>query len=228
MTGPLTLEAVRFVRSGRALLDDVSFSLERGPVTVVLGANGAGKSLLLRIAHGLLRPTSGRVTAVGAQAFVFQRPVMLRRSALQNVEYPLAVRGVERRERRRVAATTLERVGLGGAAAQSARTLSVGEQQRLALARAWALDPELLFLDEPTASLDPTATTAIEEILRSIHAGGAKVVLVTHDLGQARRLGGDVLFLDRGRLVERGAVDDFFDRPSTPAARAFLEGRLGW
>ncbi|MFG0316353.1 MAG: ATP-binding cassette domain-containing protein, partial [Planctomycetota bacterium JB042] len=201
MTGPLTLEAVRFVRSGRALLDDVSFSLERGPVTVVLGANGAGKSLLLRIAHGLLRPTSGRVTAVGAQAFVFQRPVMLRRSALQNVEYPLAVRGVERRERRRLAATTLERVGLAGAAAQSARTLSVGEQQRLALARAWALDPELLFLDEPTASLDPTATTAIEEILRSIHAGGAKIVLVTHDLGQARRLGGDVLFLDRGRLV---------------------------
>lgn len=228
MTTPLTADAVRYVRAGRALLDDVSFGLERGTVTVVLGANGAGKSLLLRICHGLLRPTSGSVSVVGAQAFVFQRPVMLRRSARQNVLYPLAVRHVPRAERSRRAATALERVGLTSAAEQEARTLSVGEQQRLALARAWALEPEILFLDEPTASLDPAATTAIEKILATIHAGGTKVVLTTHDLGQARRLGEDILFLDRGRLIERGTAPTFFESPETTEARAFLEGRLGW
>ena len=234
---PLTVEALCFEGGGNRLIKDVSFSLEPAGRTVILGPNGAGKSLLLRLCHGLIAPTSGRVVWHGAnghdparrQAMVFQRPVMLRRTARANVEYALAGRnGRSRRARRERADEVLERVGLSAIAAQPARTLSVGEQQRLALARAWALDPEVLFLDEPTASLDPGATQAIEDVIRAIAATDTKVVWTTHDLAQARRLADEVLFLDRGRLVERAAADAFFSAPGSAAAQAFLDGRLSW
>jgi tungstate transport system ATP-binding protein len=183
--------------------------------------------------HGLLAPASGKIVWSSAntarlQAMVFQRPVLLRRSAIANVTYALKLARVPRAERERLALEALESVGLAGFARRPARVLSGGEQQRLALARAWALHPEVLFLDEPTASLDPTATREIERVIQAFDAAGTKIVMATHNLGQARRLGDEVLFLHQGRLVERAPVDQFFSRPASPEAAAFVKGELPW
>jgi len=217
--------------TGHTGLDSVSFALDGMAPAVVLGANGAGKSLLLRALHGLIAPTSGAVhwpDARARQAMVFQRPVLLRRSALANVAYGLAVNGVDGPNRWARAHEALERVGLARLADRQARVLSGGEQQRVALARAWALKPRVLFLDEPTASLDPAASTEVERIVREIHAAGTAIVMTTHNLGLARRVGGEVLFLHQGRLVERAPVEPFFNNPRSPEAAAFLEGELPW
>lgn len=230
---PLVLRNVSYAVNGRRILDDIAIEIDAGPRTVILGPNGAGKSVLMRICHGLLTPTAGRVEWLGAgssrrQAMVFQRPVMLRRSALGNVMYGLKLAGVSARECELRAHDVLEAVGLEQRAHQPARRLSGGEQQKLALARAWSLGPAVLFLDEPTANLDPAATRELETIVGQICAGGTKIVMTTHNLGQARRLGDEILFMDRGRLVERAPVDRFFTAPGTPEAAAFIRGELPW
>jgi tungstate transport system ATP-binding protein len=233
---PLTLTDVGWAVGDKPLLSGITATLEHGSRTVVLGANGAGKSVLLRLCHGLLRPTSGTVRwhtpevpgAPRRQAMVFQRPVLFRRSVLGNMTFALGLAGVPRAERGERALAALDRVGLSALANRPARVLSGGEQQRLALARAWSLQPEVLFLDEPTANLDPGAVREIETVIEAIHAAGTKIVLVTHNLGQARRLGDEVLFLDRGRLVERTAIDRFFQQPASPEAATFLKGELPW
>ena len=233
---PLRLEAVSYAAGGKTLIEEVSFEIAAGPRTVIVGPNGAGKSLILRLCHGLIRPTTGSVRWQGAggarprlkQAMVFQRPVMLRRSARANIDYALSVRGIPAAERRRRIAEALAATGLSDLAERPARVLSIGEQQRLALARAWALHPQVLFLDEPTASLDPAATRAVEEIVLRIDAAGTKIVMTTHDLGQARRIAEEVLFLHRGRLVERAPAADFFHAPRTREAAAFTAGELLW
>ena len=230
---PGRLEAVSFEAGGRALIEALDLEFRAGPRSIILGPNGAGKSLTLRLAHGLLAPSRGRVVWRGPrparrQALVFQRPVMLRRSAAANVDYALALRRVTGAERVRRRDRVLERTGLAELARRPARVLSIGEQQRLALARAWAIEPEVLFLDEPTASLDPAATRAVEEIVAAIHAAGTKIVMTTHDLGQARRLADEVVFLHRGRLVEAAPAEQFFDQPRSPEAAVFLKGDLLW
>lgn len=217
---------------GKTLIDGIDLRTPEDTLTVVMGPNGAGKSLLLRLMHGLIEPTAGSVFWGGRsmddavrrrQAMVFQRPVLLRRSVAANIDFVLGLRKSATPERTR---QILEEVGLADRAAQPARLLSGGEQQRLALARALALDPEVLFMDEPTASLDPSSTAAIETIVLRAHRRGTKVLFVTHDLGQARRLAGDIVFLSGGRLVEHSAAEHFFDRPDTREARDYLEGRL--
>ena len=223
----------------RQLVKSVSFSLSAGPKSVILGPNGAGKSLLLRLLHGLIVPDEGRVAwqqPAGArkdharrrQAMVFQRPVLLRRSAAANVDYALTLHGIGGAEGRRRRDEALEKTGLAEMAGRQARVLSVGQQQRLALARAWALQPEVLFLDEPTASLDPAATLNVERVIEAMHGDGTKLIMTTHDLGQARRLADEVLFLHRGRLVEHRAAKAFFETPESAEARAFLQGELVW
>ena len=233
---PLRLEGVSFAAGGRIILDGVSAEIGAGPSTVILGANGAGKSVLMRLMHGLLAPTGGRILwndpdrgrARRLQAMVFQRPVMLRRSARANVTFALQAAGIARDERERRADEALREVGLSHLSGRPARVLSGGEQQRLALARAWALHPEVLFLDEPTASLDPSATREIENIIKAFDASGTKLVMATHNLGQAQRLGDEVLFLHQGRLVERAPVATFFKQPASPEAAAFIKGELPW
>ena len=232
---PLDVRNVAFLGDGRRLVDGVSFLLPAGGLTVLLGPNGAGKSLTLRLCHGLLTPNEGRIAwAPGAEgrnrrhAMVFQKPIMLRRSVVANVEHALAAASVPRAERRQRSAAALERFGLAERAGQAARLLSGGEQQRLAIARAWALRPDLLFLDEPTSQLDPAATRQIETLLAGLVAEGITILMSTHDLGQARRLASRVLFLHRGRLVEDACASDFFAGPATPEARAFLAGELIW
>lgn len=233
---PLTLEDVSFVAGGRAIIDLLSCEFASGPRTVILGPNGSGKSVLMRLCHGLLTPTSGRIVWRGtpderrprAQAMVFQRPVMLRRTALGNVTYGLKLAGVAAAERDRRAHEMLEAVGLTSVAGRPARVLSGGEQQKLALARAWALTPEVLFLDEPTANLDPSATREVERIVDQIHMSGTKIVMTTHDLAQARRLADEIFFMSGGRLVDQAPVERFFAQPSTPEAAAFIKGELPW
>ena len=224
------------VSLGRAEpLRGVDLALAEGRRTVLLGPNGAGKSVLLRVLHGLLAPDRGTVlwrgramdaAARSAQAMVFQRPVMLRRSARANLRFALAAAGVPRRERAERADAALERAGLAHLAARPARALSGGEQQRLALARALLTEPDLLLLDEPTASLDPAATAAVEAMVREASLAGVTVLLVTHDRGQARRLGEDAIFLDNGRVAESGPARSVLEAPRSPAARAWVEGRL--
>ncbi|SDB11991.1 ATP-binding cassette domain-containing protein [Belnapia rosea] len=227
---PIEAEALSYAAGGVAILQDVSLRIETGPPLLILGPNGAGKSVLLRLLHGLLRPGRGRITpeAPTRGAMVFQRPVLLRRSVGANIRYPLALAGLPWAERRRRAAAALEEVGLAALADRPARRLSGGEQQRLALARAAALAPPVLFLDEPCASLDPAATRAVEEIIAGIAARGTKIVMTTHDLGQARRLAGEVVFLHRGRVVEAGPARPFFNGPASAEAAAFLQGDLLW
>ena len=224
---PLRLEGMSF----RHIIQPLSLEIGAGPSTIILGANGAGKSVLMRLMHGLLAPSAGRVAWSGAdarrkQAMVFQRPVMLRRSALANVAYAVAAAGIGEAEK--IAMEALREVGLAHLAHRPARVLSGGEQQRLALARAWALHPEVLFLDEPTASLDPSATREIEAVIRAFDASGTKIVMATHNLAQARRLGDEVLFIHQGRLVERASVERFFAQPASPEAAAFIKGELPW
>lgn len=195
---------------------------------VILGPNGAGKSLLLRLCHGLIAPTSGQLVWARPvrQAMVFQRPVLLRRSARANLAYPLQLRGATDIPARVAAA--LDRFGLMPLADHPARTLSGGEQQRLAMARAWLTEPEILFLDEPTASLDPSAARRIEAIMGRFSAAGITLVLTTHDLPLARRFAEDTAFLHNGRLMEAGPAADFFAAPRSREAAAFLNGDLTW
>ncbi len=227
---PLRLEGVLFSAGGNTLLGVIDAAFEAGSRTVILGPNGAGKSLLLRICHGLIAPSSGRVVwaGTGRQAMVFQRPVMLRRSALRNITYALSLAGVPGVQRDARAMEALERVGLAGVARRAARVLSGGEQQRLALARAWALAPQVLFLDEPTASLDPGATRQIEAVIDEFDAAGTKIIMTTHSLGQARRMGDEVMFIHQGQVAERAPVKQFFEAPASEEARSFIKGEMPW
>jgi tungstate transport system ATP-binding protein len=233
---PLTLEDVQFEADGRVLLERLNVRFEPDGRSFIIGPNGAGKSLTLRIAHGLLKPTSGRVVWNGdgsnsfarEQAMVFERPVLLRRTAMANIEYALAQRGITGDEGRCKAEEALTRTGLLDFAQRNARVLSSGEQQRLALARAWAVDPQVLFLDEPTAVLDPSATRQVEQIIAAIADTGTKIIMTTHDMGQARRLSDEILFFNKGTLVERAPVAQFFEAPESDEARAFVKGELLW
>jgi tungstate transport system ATP-binding protein len=218
------------VHGATPILADVDLTIARGGRTFILGPNGAGKSTLLRILHGLIAPTQGTVTWNGArtrpaaQAMVFQRPVLLRRSAEANLRYALALSGVHGTDADRRIFEALTEVDLIDVADRSARVLSWGEQQRLALARAWALAPEVLFLDEPTASLDPNATRAVEKIVSDIHTRGTTIAMTTHNLAQAKRLADEIVFLHAGRIAERTPAGTFFRSPRSAEAAAYLEG----
>lgn len=222
-------------RCGRRLIDGIDIEIGGAGALVLMGPNGAGKSLLLRVLMGLVAPDAGRVlwdnappdrARITRTGFVFQRPVLLRRSALANVVYALKAAGVAAGECGWRAQAALRRAGLERLAHAPARLLSGGEQQRLTIARALASDPEAVMLDEPTSNLDPPSTAAIEKLLRDARDDGTQIVLVTHDLGQARRLADDVVFLHHGRILERASAGAFFDAPANPEARAFLRGEL--
>ena len=230
---PILFDDVSFAVRGVTILDRINLALVPGAPSVVIGPNGAGKTTLLRLAMGLIAPTSGRATWGGRadapsnrRAIVFQRPVMLRRSVEANLRYALEAADVPRAEHTTRLRELLALVGLAELGDRPARKLSGGEQQRLALARALAKDPQVLFLDEPTASLDPAATKAVEDLVRDVAARGIKVVMSTHDLGEARRLAGDIVLMHRGRIVEASDAATFFNNPKTDEARRFVAGEL--
>jgi tungstate transport system ATP-binding protein len=231
---PLVVNRASYVVGGKAIIEDVSFTIDDAGLTILLGPNGAGKSTLLKLCHGLLLPSSGSIRWGGAdvaevqqqQAMVFQRPVLLRRSAAENVDHVLKLRGASSAQRARVIEESLEWAGLTDIADIPARKLSGGEQQSLTIARAWALNPEVLLLDEPTANLDPGATRRVEDLIRSFAGAGKKVIMATHNIAQAQRLADEVLFLNHGRLLEHAPADRFMNGPSDPLAARFIAGEL--
>jgi tungstate transport system ATP-binding protein len=232
---PIECRQVVVARAGRVLLDRVDVRIDGAGLTVILGPNGAGKTLLLRVLANLVAPDSGAVRWAQSPpsrvlapriGFVFQKPVMLRRSVLANVTYALAAIGVPRSQCTSRSREILALASLDHLAGTPARLLSGGEQQRLALARALATEPEVLLLDEPASSLDPAATFAIEKFIETVRGRGTRLVLVTHDIGQARRLADTVLFMHRGRIVERAPSTVFFDNPAEQSAKDFIEGRI--
>jgi len=232
---PLELRRLSYQANGKRVIDGLDLTIEEPGITIIMGPNGAGKSVLLRLMHGLIAPTAGEVLWGGRrldrelacrQAMVFQKPVLLRRSAAANIWHALGVRGIARGDRAIRVDDALKLAGLETRAAMPARVLSGGEQQRLCLARALSLEPEILLLDEPTASLDPDSTLAIEELLIDAQRHGIKIIVVTHNVGQARRLAREIIFLHHGRIVEHQAAKSFFDQPNSETARAFLAGGL--
>ena len=231
-TASLSVTGVCYGASDSPLIKNISLSLPARGISVIMGPNGAGKSLFLRLIHGLLVPSAGTIRWGGlsidspdapVQALVFQSPVLLRRSTAANVDFVLKTRGRPDREKRDA---LLQRVGLSHLAKSPARRLSGGECQRLQLARALATDPDVLLMDEPTASLDPASTAVIEALVQDIARKGCKVIYVTHDLGQARRLADDVVFLANGKLAEHSSAQQFFETPVSDAARAYVNGHL--
>ncbi len=230
---PIEFSEVGVLAGNVVILDRISLLLLPGAPTVLIGPNGSGKTTLLRAAMGLTPPSRGRITWGGhaaspptRRAIVLQRPAMLRRTVAANLDYALSAAGTPRPRRAGRVAELLALVGLEGLEHRPARRLSGGEQQRLSLARAMARDPTVLFLDEPTASLDPASTKVIEDIVRAVSARGVKVVMATHDLGEARRIGGEIVLLRRGTIVERGPAADFFTAPATADAKTFIGGGL--
>lgn len=231
----LSARGLCFDSGKQRLINNIDLDISPGRCTVVMGANGSGKSLLLRLLHGLLLPTAGEILWHGRpldraarqdQAMVFQRPVMLRRSVAANLRFALSVRGVRGSERKAREAETLALARLNTLKDRPARVLSGGEQQRLAMARAMICAPRMLLLDEPTASLDPASSLAIELLIEDARKSGTTIILVTHDAGQARRLGDDLIFLHSGSIAETGTVSRVLDIPRTEAAQAWLNGRL--
>lgn len=230
---PIQFSEVGILAGGVTILSDISLTFSAGPPTVLIGPNGSGKTTLLRAAMGLLRPSHGRINWGGCEespptrrAIMLQHPVMLRRSVAANIRYALAAAGVPRAAREQRITDLLSLVGLEAFAGRPARRLSGGERQRLSLARALARDPAVLFLDEPTASLDPAATKAIEDLVRAISARGVKVVMATHDLGEAKRLAGDIVLMHRGRVIESGPANGFFAASTSEEAKKFINGEL--
>ncbi len=231
---PISLCGIQFTPGGRSVLAGIDLDIEREGITAIIGPNGAGKTVLLRVLAGLQAPDGGTIRWSGngrpadGMAMVFQHPVLLRSSVLHNAGLGLTPFALGYRETRRRTLQALERVGLAHRAADSARLLSGGERQRLALARAWAMRPRLLMLDEPTAALDPSATEAVERIVREIRTDGTRILMTTHNLGQAMRISDDIVFIDGGRVVERAPSSRFFAQPQSNEARLFIQGELPW
>lgn len=229
----LEIEHLVYRAGGRTLMDDISLVSDSAHCTALLGANGAGKSLLLRLCHGLLEPAAGRIRwdarpprALGAAiTMVFQKPVLLRRSARANVEHALYLQGVARTARRARAAAALELAGLEDCMERQAAVLSGGQQQRLAIARAWALKPAVILMDEPTSKLDVRSAARVEQTIAELRREGIKIILTSHNLAQVRRLCGEVVFLHEGRLVQQDAMDDFFARPANDIICEFIEAQ---
>lgn len=231
---PIRLDQLRFTPNGRPVLAGIDLTLGGEGISVILGPNGAGKSVLLRVLAGLERPDGGRIAWNGDGtpgeriAMVFQQPMLLRTSVADNAALGLKPLKLPRDEISKRVGEVLARVGLAHRAGDSARHLSGGERQRLALARAWAVKPRLLLLDEPTAALDPTATEAVEALIREIRTDGARIVMTTHNLGQAMRISDDIVFIEAGRVREHTPSARFFSRPQSHEARLFIQGELPW
>ncbi len=230
---PIHARGLTVRRRGRTLIGPVDLRIDGPGARIVVGPNGAGKTTLLRALHGIERLSGGtldyacpRAEALAAQAFVFQTPVIMRRTVRENLAYPLQLRKTPKAATRARVEEIAERLGLSFALNRPARVLSGGERQKLALGRALTVRPALLFLDEPCASLDGRATREIEEVLRAEIAAGTRVLMSTHDMGQARRLADEVWFVHRGAVPEIATADQFFTAPASDAARAFLNGDI--
>ncbi len=227
---PLILTDCTVRRRGRTVLGPVNLSLSADGPTMIIGPNGSGKTSLLRVMHGIERISSGSVTWASEdrarQAYVFQAPIVLRRSAVENLRYPLKLIGTPKAEIEAACALWLDRIGLASHRDAPANRLSGGERQKLAIARALIRQPAVLFLDEPCANLDGHTTREIEALLQTTAATGTCIIMATHDMGQARRLAKNVIFMVSGQVHEVGPAQDLLSDPVTPELTAFLNGDI--
>jgi tungstate transport system ATP-binding protein len=211
-----------------AIVIDLSTTINAGDKCIIVGHNGAGKSTLLKLMHGLISPTQGTISWLKgrpkSQAMVFQKPVLLRASVQENIEYAMRIQGANAYAASKAAIIAMKEVGIDHLARRSARLCSGGEQQRISLARALALSPEILFLDEPTANLDPQATQEIEAVISMMHVRGTTIVMTTHSIGQVKRVANRVLFMHEGRLLEDSMIEGFFNEPQSKEVQSFLLG----
>jgi len=217
----------------KRLVGPVDITIEAEGFTIVMGPNGAGKTTLLRLMHGLQRCSGGviewavpQAAAREKQAYVFQSPIMMRRKVIDSIAYPLRLRGLGASAARAKALECAGRFGLESLLDSWAPMLSGGEKQKLSLARALVIRPDILFLDEPCANLDGRAIREIEEILLDAQAAGTRIIMSTHDMGQARRLAHDIVFMYDGKIHERTSADTFFTTPATKEAQAFINGEI--
>ncbi len=233
-TLPLQVNNLTVSKGGNTLLNDITLNITSNEVTIILGPNGAGKSLFLRTAHGLETPSKGTIKwnshtpspQQSWRSYIFQKPVLLRRSVRANLEYVLSLHQIDKNNYDTLINSALEHTGLLQLAERNARVLSGGEQQRLNIARAWVLQPNVILLDEPSAELDPNGTAAIERLIETIAKQGTKIIMTTHDLGQAHRLASDILFFHQGKLIEHTAAETFFTKANTNTAQDFIAGKL--
>ncbi len=230
---PMTLQGGVVKRRGKTVLGPVDLTVSMRGFTIFLGPNGSGKTTLLRALHGLERLATGQIAwqvplaqAQLEQAFVFQTPIMMRRSVRDNLAYPLRLNGTSKAQATAAAEDWAERIGLSQFLDQPAPQLSGGEKQKLALARALIRTPQILFLDEPCANLDGRATREIETILKDAQASGTRILMATHDIGQAKRLADEVVFLMHGKIIESAAAATFFAGPASPQAAQLLKGDI--
>jgi len=230
---PLNLIGARAKIRGKTIVGPIDLTISEQGFTVVMGPNGSGKTTLLRLMHGLQRVSAGAVkwnladnVARARQAYVFQTPIMMRRYVVDSIAYPLRLRGVDKKQACSTASHWARKFGLGHALDRPAPVLSGGEKQKLSLARALIIEPDILFLDEPCANLDGRAMREIETILIAAQASGTRIVMATHDMGQARRLASDIVFMYGGEVHESGDAHSFFNSPGTQKAAAFINGDI--
>lgn len=222
----LTLENISYSHAKGKALSNVNVEVKAGKNTVILGPNGAGKSILLKLCHGLLDPENGSIQFANKDAIssmVFPKPVFLRRTVLENLTFVLDQLNIPKDQQKTIASESLEKFNMSEFADYPARQLSSGEKQRLSLIRALLNNPDILFLDEPTANLDPKATAMLEDMIKN---ADMTTVMATHDLMQAKRIAEEIIFIDNGQIIETADAKNFFKNPKTEKARAFLEGLL--
>ena len=230
---PLITENLVVKFEGKHILGPIDLKIDKGDIAVLLGPNGSGKTSLLKALHGILKPKEGTVRwsclkteSIRKQMFVFQTPIMLRRSVFENLTYPLLLRKISKEQANYQAARWLDRIDLRTSMQVPATRLSGGEKQKLALARALITEPEMLFLDEPCASLDGKTTFEIEGLLQSCVADGTTIMMSTHDLGQAKRLAKNIYFLNKGTLESVQPAKTFFVKPLSQNASKFIAGDI--
>ena len=225
----LSLSEVSFSHEKGKALNEATLDFQKGKTTVILGPNGAGKSILLKLCHGLLTPTSGNIIThegYSRSAMVFPKPIFLRRTVLQNMIYVLDALDIDTKAKVSIAQEALKKFAMEKFADSPARLLSSGEKQRLSLIRALLLNPDILYLDEPTANLDPHATRLLENMVAESHENKTTIIMATHDLMQAKRIAEQVIFIENGTIMETSNTSNFFKNPKTIQARNFVEGKL--
>ncbi len=215
---PLKIDRVWYKNAGEILLENITLRIEKGAPKILMGANGSGKTLLMRVAHGLLMPTQGKVSWAEnkknfgsvRQTMVFQKPIMLKRTVKENLLFALNTIEKNRTLKEQIVQNALGEINLSHKADAYAPTLSQGEQQKLAIIRACLLKPEVLFLDEPTSNIDPRYTREIESLITDISNQGTQIIMATHNIDQAKRLNGEILFMKKGRLIDKRNTNEFF------------------
>ncbi len=231
---PLTIKNLEYRHHRSTLIKQINLHVDSNGNSIILGHNGAGKSLLLKLLHGVINPTSGKIEWNGSipasnqywRTLLLQKPTFFQRSVQYNLEFVLHVAGMPVAQRKDLLQQALDICGLTDLAEHNANSLSGGQQQRLSLARAWVLQPDVLLLDEPTVALDPPASQVFENILYQFKQSHTKVLMTTHDLAQAKRLADEIIFMDKGEVLEQRDATEFFSAPDSVAAQNFLQGKL--